>query len=800
YEATWFLGVPQSILGLIKAHAFIYYIDWRIFGWNPWGWYLTSLAFHLVASMLFYKLVLLISKNKLFSLLSSLIFVASTSYNDVLTWGSFNSYYPLLLTWMLASLIAFIKYKETNRKIFQAISVGLVFVGFYIRETGLVIVPILTLFDIIFSKNIKNRKTIVELVKRQTPFYVALVAFFLIRSIYGGTPGDSADSNVKLQMRFVEDGLYWEYAKTSFLTMGKLIPPQIIPYPFLNSIRDLISQFVNLKVVNTYFFPLLGWSTLGMLGAVWFRIRKSNYSAIFLFSLMWLGIFSIFVALVLPNTPEVLSRAYEYNTMRYRYFAFAGMSVILASIIVMFLKKGKKIVFFTTALVLLNLTLIWKLEKDIYATSYEPAKNFYMRLTSVFPSFPDKAVFYLYPHASGLSDYFLEWYLIKGDTYSNLKDEPYRIESQIIAVLNKLKKGEIKLSDVFFLDLDQNKRLLNETDRARNLLLNQRNYQVNLTKTEEATYKSEILDGPLIDIPYSIIFDLNLSEKSQFRGKSPDSKRFRALVDYSVGRNDYLRTVSISTAYTMSQREGEPFYHVLPKNLIDGNTGVRYSWIADSWEPWVQADLGKEQEVIAVAWGSLEGSTRVPATYSISVSRDGERWIKVKEVKKAENSQSIDRFDKPYLARFVKMEIDTTSGGDFVFLDEFEVIPYSSERILSYYNDRNKLLNDSYNMFIFAEGEEDLLYMRNIGLETYWGKLSWGTNDSTEGSNNQVFYFPYSIQRPFQNLTLEIHEGEVFSVSGNFLKKYINSITLEYGDAPFNFNVDSLQFSPRFKL
>ena len=801
YEATWFLGVPQNALGLIKAHAFLYYIDWKIFGWNPWGWYLTSLFLHLVASVLLYKLVLLISKNKLLSLVSSLIFIVSTAYNDVLTWGSFNSYYPMLLTWMLSALITFIKFKETNKKIYLLLSIIFSFLSFFTRETGIVTVAIITTFDIVFSKNIKDRKTIIQIIKRQIPFYGALVLFFFIRSIYGGTPGDSADSNVKLQLRFVEDKLYWEYAKTSFLTMGKLIPPQIIPYPILNFLRDVFSRFINLELVNTYFFPLLGWIILGGLGAIWLRIKRLSSSKFFLFFLIWLGLFSIFVSLALPNTPEVLSRAYEYNTMRYRYFAFVGMAPIIASLLLMmFGEKGRKLILITAVVVILNLGLIWKIEKEVYATSYKPAKEFYIKLTSHFPSLPSESVFYLYPHASGLSDYFLEWYLIKGDSYKNLINEPYRIESQIIAVLNKIKKGEMKLDDVFFLDLDKANGLLNETDRVRKLLLNQKNYLVSLNKIEEVSFKSELFDGPQVEIPYNITFDLNLSEKDQLVGKSPDSKRFKALVEYSLGRNEYLKTVSVSTAYTMSQREGEPFYHVLPKNLTDGNTGIRYSWIADSWEPWVQADLGKETEVIAVAWGSLPGSTRIPATYSILVSKDGKEWTKVKEVKKAENSESIDVFDKPYIARFVRMEIATTSGGDFVLLDEFEVISSSGRNALPYYDSREKLLNDIYNMFAFVSGEEDLMYMRNVGHDTYWAKMSWGTNDSAVGNNNQVFYFPYITNRSFQSIVLELHEGEIFSGTGNFLKKHINSISLEFGETPFNLTLDSLQFVPRLKL
>ncbi len=798
YEATWLLGVGEyNIPNLLKGHAFLYYIDWKIFGWNPWGWYLTSIVLHLIASFLLFKFVYLVSKNKLLSLIASIFFVANTSYNDVLTWGSFNSYYPLLLILMLGSLIAFAKYRGTKRKIFLTISTVFAFLGFYTRETGLVIVPMLTIFDLIFSNNLKSRQTIIDIVKRQTPFYIAFLTFFVIRSIYGGTPGDSADSNVKLQMRFVEDGLYLEYAKAAILTMGKLIPPQIIPYPALNLIRE---SFSKLGPENTYFFPALGWIIFGGLGAVMIKLRKSNYARIFLFFLLWLGLFSVFVSFAVPNTPEVLARAYEYNTMRYRYFAFLGTSILLAVILAeIFKKRERALVFVASIVVILNLVMLWRIEQKVYALSYKPAKEFNMRLRSFFPTLPKEAVFYLYPHSSGLGDYLLEWYLIKGDSYLNLIGEPYRIESQIIAVIDKVKKGKIELSNVFFLDYNSSG-LLNETDKVRRELLNQKSYPVKLNRASEALYKSNSFEGPVVDIPYNIDLSLGISENSQFVGKSSDSLKFRALVDYSSDRINYLKTVSVSTAYTMSQREGEPFYHVLPGNLIDGNTGNRYSWIADAWNPWIQVDLGEQREIIAATWGSIDGSTRVPATYSISVSKDGREWVKAKDVKNANYAKSIDVFDKPYIARFVRMDINTTSGGDFVMLDEFEVISYSSKNILLYYKDRDKLLTDYYNMFDFMGGQDDLSYLRDKGLDTYWGKLSWETNKTALGENGQVLYFQYNINNSFQQITLDLNEGEIYSGSGNFLKKYVKSVVIDFGRTPFNFSLDSLQFIPRFKL
>lgn len=794
YEATWLSGIaPYNAINLVKAHAFLYFLDWKLFGWNPWGWYLTSLTLHIIASLLLFKLVLLISKNKILSFVSSLFFAANTAYNDVLTWGSFNSYYPLLLIWILSSLITFVKYKETKKTYFLALSIAFVILGFFTRETGIIIVPLLTTYDLIFSKTLKERKNILNVLKRQLPFYLALIGFFIIRSFYGGTLGDTADSNVKLQMRLVSDGLYFEYAETALLTFGKLIPPQIVPYPFLNFVREHLSRFVYPGFINTYFFPILGWVNFTIYGVIWYKARKSKeYSRIFSFFLIWLGALSLFVSLAIPNTPEVLARAYEYNTMRYRYFAFAGTSVLLALILLYFLDSKRKLFLLIVAgAVFGNLLIIWRIEQKVYALSYKPAKEFYTKFTSYFPTLPKDAVFYLYPHASGLSDYLLEWYLIKDQSYPNLVGQPFRVESQIIAVLNKIKKGEINLSNIFFLDYDSEKGLINKTEEVRNLLNDQKVYTPNLdTKFE----------GPIVELPYNVELNLILSEKNSFIGQKPDSSRFRALVDYAEERNKYFGTTSLETAYTMSQRAGEPFFHILPKNLIDGNIGARSTWIADTFKPWVEVDLKEQAEIAAVSWGSKEVSTRAPATYSILVSKDGQNWETVKEVKKFNGTKKIDLFEKSVVARFVRMEIKTTAGGDFVLLDEFEVINSKGSRALSYYKDRDKLFEDTINMFKFVENQEDLSYFKEKGLNMHWGKISWETNMVAPIPNNQFFYFPFRIDTDNQRVTFELPEMEIYAGKGQFLKKRITSISIDFGQTPFIIDTNSLRLLPRINL
>lgn len=798
YEATWLTGLrPYSIVNLIRGHGFLYFIDYKIFGWNPVGWYATGLLLHLAASLLFFYLIFLFSKNKLLAFISSLFFVASTAYHDVLTWASFNSYYPLLLSLILLALITYFKFKETKKIFFLFLSLLFSFLGFYIRETGIIIVPLLFTYEIVFSKNGKDRKIIIGLLKRLLPFIILLILFFVLRTTYGGTGGDAADSNVQLQMKFVKDGLYLEYTKAAFLTFGKLIPPQIIPYPFLNFFREFLTKYIYYERVNNYFFPMLGWLIFAGFGGILFLLRKSKFFKISLFFGIWLGLFLLFVSLAIPNTPEVLARAYEYNTMRYRYFAFMGTSILLSGLLIaVFLKRFKIIMFsIVSAIVLANLLMLWRIEKKIYINVYKPEKDFYIDFKKYFPDLPQKAVFYIYPNASGLSDYLLEWYLIKEESYPNLVGEPFRVESQIIAIIDKIKKGEIKLNEVFFLDYDQKLGLLDKTSEVKNILESEKEYPINLLRSKGNYFTGE-LKGPTVEFPYDLETSLSLKPKEKFIGSNPNSVKFRALVDYAIERNEYLKSASIKTAYTASQREGEPFFFAMSSHLINGNIGSRSRWFADTFAPWVQVDLGEEETVAGVAWGSETG-TRSPATYSIFASRDGETWDKVKTIKNFNKAESVDVFDKPVKARFIKMEVYTTSGGSFLVLDEFEVISQNSRKILELYKNRDELLDDLHNLYKFASSKEDMNYANSKSFNTHWAKLTWETDKTVSAQNNQYWYFSYRIDRGEQKISIQLPEAEIYAGEGQFLKKHITSLSLDFGEIPYIININSSKLLPR---
>lgn len=815
YEATWLMGLaPHNLINLVRGHGFLYYLDLQIFGWNPWGWYLTALILHIITALLLFQLVFCLSKNIHLAGITGLLFIANTSYNDVLTWGSFNSYYPLLLIFILLTILFFDKFRRSREEKFLALSLILSFLAFFTRQTGLVVVPLVTLYDFIFYRpNLKNKKELFRFVKAQSFFYVSAVIFLLLNSWYRGTVGDTADSMVKMRIRLIKDGLFLEYARVALLTFGKLIPPHIIPYPILNWGREFLYHFIYAPLLDNYFFSFLGWIIFIIVSIILYSLRKvKKYFRILVFFWFWLTAFTLFTSLAVPNTQEVLVRAYEWNTMRYRYFAFVATATLFASLLFIFYgkltrwvkkKKAKAILFsIISATVIVNLFFLWKIEDQTYAVSFKPGKEFYTQFKKEFPTLPESVVFYLYPHTPGLNDYLLEWYYLKDDQYPNLAGQPYRVESQIEAVLNKIKAKKINLEDVLFLDYNLKDGLINKTAKVRDLILHQKVQPLDFKKVKEEPLKfaTSEFKGPPVELPYDLEIKMKASFSNVTVGSEPNSQLFRALVNYNTGRKEYLDSVKVSTSATMSQREGEPFLHVVPGNLIDGNPTPRSSWIADAIPAWLVIDLQKEKEIYGVAWGSQPSSTRIPATYSILVSDNSIDWDEVKRIKNNTKPSAIDAFDKPQKARFIKMVVYTTSMGDFALLDEFEVIEAKSKNILNFYSNRDDLIKDSLNMFNFVTGETDLNYAKKAGLNFYWGKTTWETNKTAAEESAQYLYFPYLVDAREHTLLLKLKEAEIYAGTGQFLEKYITSLSLDFGKVPFNVEIQSLKLVSRNKL
>lgn len=786
FEASWLMGFRHDFISLLRGHAHIYFLSFKLFGWNPTGWYLISLIFHTTASLLLFWFVYILTSKLKLAFVFALLFVANVSYEDVLTWGSFNAYYGLMLIWFLLTILSFYKYRQGKGRKYYFLSLVISFFAFLTRETGLVLLGIVPALDFLFFPLRKNRGDFLSFVKRLLPFLAVALVFLIFRASYGGVAGDFADGRVQLRTKLVSERLFLPYFWRVGLTFGKHLAAEVIPFPLLNRFRGLIGGFfLSRKFTSFYLFPLMGWGvSILMVLIAWFFRKSKKYFPLLVFSFIWIVLQTIFVSLAVPDTDETLTREYEWNTSRYHYYAFVGTVLFFGTAFyLLYLRlikrfkryKGKILALFVTGLVIViggNLYMIYKIEDHLAETIHKPARQFYSSLTSFYPILPTNYLFYQYPYTVGLNDYLYEWYFLREMFYPNLKDQPFRTENQMERVLERVKKGEHSLNDVFFLDYDSEDGLIDNISRAKKAILGQKEF------SSFGEFTLDILAGSIpVEIPYQVEIRLKALPQA-LNAPFP-------LVDYTKDRYDFLTSSSASVSATMSQRPGEPFLHLLPANLIDGNFGPRSTWIADSVPAVITLDLGKIKDIKAVFWNSAKNSPRIPSTYSFYVSEDGENWQETKQRKKNTKSGRIDVFKEPVEARFVKMVIETTSQGAFASLDEIEVISSKAARVLDSYQNIDRLIEDS---------------LQVSGLDFAWGKLTWETNKTNRLVYPQDFYFIYHPDGQFHTYTLMIPEREIFSTQGEFLKKFLTSIQFDFGKMNPNVTVDYIKLKPKYPL
>ncbi|OGW74590.1 MAG: hypothetical protein A2Z72_03650 [Omnitrophica bacterium RBG_13_46_9] len=151
-----------------------YIADYGISGLDPVGFHLTNTIIHIANSILVFFLVLALAKNRILSLLTSVLFVSHPVHYAVVTYISGRAD-SLFTGFFLISFLAFIRYREdSNTGFLLASSAGFI-LSLLSKETAAISVFIFVLYDIIF------RKAPLSLKRTFLPY----LAFIIPLALYG---------------------------------------------------------------------------------------------------------------------------------------------------------------------------------------------------------------------------------------------------------------------------------------------------------------------------------------------------------------------------------------------------------------------------------------------------------------------------------------------------------------------------------------------------------------------------------------------------------------------------------------
>lgn len=248
-----------------------YIFDYHIFRLNPWGYHLSNVLLHVVCVLLIYSFISLLTKDKIISIITSLLFAVHPIHTEAVTYISGRADI-LAAIFFLLTLIIYIRYLSSAkiRGLYIFFSAFTYILSILCKEVVLVLPFIIILYNFRFLPNKRlNKPLVIYLII--TVVYIA-VSYFL----FGFHKTHLLSYKSSLGFRIATA------LKALFIYLGLLIFPHGLRMerisPIINSIWDV-----------SVFLSLLGFLTLVIL-----IIRYRN-SKLFFFATFWflLNSFSI---------------------------------------------------------------------------------------------------------------------------------------------------------------------------------------------------------------------------------------------------------------------------------------------------------------------------------------------------------------------------------------------------------------------------------------------------------------------------------------------------------------------------
>ena len=148
-------GVMPGELGNYYRPLFLLWlrINDAAFGNHAWGWHLTTVLAHIVATLLAYLLALSLGVSGDAALVAALVFGLHPAHIEAVAWIS-GATEPLLGVLLIASFLSYLRWRRTSRPNWRLASVALFALALGEKETAMILPGLLLAYDWIFRSSL----------------------------------------------------------------------------------------------------------------------------------------------------------------------------------------------------------------------------------------------------------------------------------------------------------------------------------------------------------------------------------------------------------------------------------------------------------------------------------------------------------------------------------------------------------------------------------------------------------------------------------------------------------------------
>lgn len=616
----------------------------------------------------------------------------------------------------LSSFFFYLKYcRENTKRYFYLISLGLYLAAVefvFVRSHALVIAYLF--FDLFANRKKLTFKNLILLAFRQAPFFLV----FYLRYIKDETMGSAG------LICIVKDILAGKFQVLAsfFATMGNSFFPDVLQGKFISLVHVrpnfcYLLLFSIISWVSLSFFRAgkkLKFSVIFLMGLAylinksfiaagmyWYRSQEAYTSGAtgFYFLILFLAIAvslfprakrlaqAIIIGLVILSS-QIFSYYIKYpdaifsTTHRYLSYSLIGYSLLWGSIAYAFFQRFKKknliLYFVLGGILLINLSLGFKYQKNLVEARSKPTRDFYLRLQSYVPAIKKGALFYFDIKNDPLyQQQFYNFFSVGSMPDSTAIAVFYGVDRYDLSLftdqnelLQNIRDNKTNINNLYSFYYDENG-LNDMTQRTREVLaVPSKNFDLeNIDKIFPfmplaISFQAKIIpDIENIVYPYSFV-----NKKAPLFDKS---KRY-LMLDYLNSRDEFYRNVKTKS---LSQWKYQELTYLTDNNFETSWRGHRIYWNDNEHEQ-VVLDLGNIRSVDKLIWVNWN-HTLTPTKYTLEVSNDEKNWRVIKKVtdgpERKDGEMVVEDFPAEY-ARFMKMDITATTSNDAPAISELEIV------------------------------------------------------------------------------------------------------------------------------
>ena len=337
----------------------LYAIDYAVWGMQPFGFHLTNVIIHVIASLLLLMVLMKLFgdyKNGLLAaLIGALIFAVHPIHTEAVSWVSGRTD-SLATLFFLLSFLFYVKYsEEDNNKKFLWVSLIAYFVGLLSKEMIVTMPVLLFLYDFFFKK-----RTIDWFKKNLMPYVLFIVLTIVFVGIRYVVLKDVVDRTTYMYF-------YGEDTATVIFTMLKTVPVYfkllIFPLNLLYHYNGVLPDSHSIGDVKVILSALFVVTMLVVSVSLYKKYNEVSFSILFFF---------VSLLPVMNIIPTM-----NFIAERFLYLSSFALSVLISYVVVKYMNdKNKQILvvfFLLITLVFGYLTFVrnteWKNNETLYMTA-----------------------------------------------------------------------------------------------------------------------------------------------------------------------------------------------------------------------------------------------------------------------------------------------------------------------------------------------------------------------------------------------------------------------------------------------